>query len=47
MNNQIRYAIQLALLNRLQVSEMISKREYTLIKGDLIRKYKITVYDQA
>ena len=41
MSDQIKYSMQLAMLNRLRESQMVTNREYALIKKDLMRKYKI------
>ena len=43
MDNTFKYAIKLAMLNQLISNNLISKKEYTAIKNDLMKKHKITL----
>lgn len=40
-SNIEKYAVQLAMLNRLFEQKLISAKEHALIKGNLIRKYSM------
>jgi hypothetical protein len=41
MDNQMKFAIQLAMLSSLLAEKLISETEYAKIKVELERKYKI------
>ena len=43
MDNTFKYAIKLAMLNQLISNNLITKKEYTAIKNDLMKKHKITL----
>lgn len=43
MDNTLKYAMKLAMLNQLISKKLISKKEYTAIKNDLMKKHKIEI----
>lgn len=47
IDNQTKYAIQLAMLQNLLNNEEINKTEYNAIKATLKKKYKILDFDVA
>ena len=44
MDNRLKYSIQLAMLKKLKLRDLISDFEYNLVKEKIKRKYKI--YDE-
>ncbi|CCQ92865.1 conserved hypothetical protein [[Clostridium] ultunense Esp] len=47
IDNETKYAIQLAMLQRLLEKEAISTTEYNAIKATLKKRYKILDFDVA
>jgi len=43
MDDNIKYAMKLAFLNQLYGKEMLTEKEYSAIKIDLMKKHKIIV----
>lgn len=43
MDNNMKYSIQLAMLNQLLTLKLITNKEYNTIKNELMRKYKIMI----
>lgn len=41
MDNKIKYAVQLAMLQKLLNNKVISKIEYSAIKNTIKKKYKV------
>lgn len=41
MDNLIKYSMQIAMLNHLMAKKLITQKEYTAIKNDLMKTYKI------
>lgn len=41
MDDLIKYSLQIAMLNHLMSKKLITEKEYTAIKNDLMKTYKI------